>query len=400
MKRSVLTLASFAALSLLAACGGGGGGGVTPNQTTPTTPSNPTSSTKATATITLKIPLIPVNSVGASAAARATQAVRNPKDLSPATDKISFVVDGTAIFKDVEVQNYNNANPSGTGATPPPGNGVFNFANGQSITLAFGQVDTTYFTVTLGLSVLPGRHTFGVVLKSGTPAYVLSEGQQTYTMAPGANTLSTPLALSGVVASGYVSCDTNAENASSAPSTCNNYANFTPATPPAFGGTSAFTAVAADYDGFPIPYQLVSSNPLAFDNGGFNVIENSSDTSYPVVSISPSSPSWTNPGNHLSGPVTGDWSGSSAAGDVPYGQGFTVTCLHTGTANLELQLNSNGGTYSAQPTGSPDNTAADYAPTSVANAILPRGNNGAGGPARVNNVATVNCTSTGTITVI
>ncbi len=109
---------------------------------------------------------------------------------------------------------------------------------------------------------------------------------------------------------------------------------------------------------------------------------------------------WTNPGNHLAGTVLGDWSGASAAGNVLYGQPFSVTCNKTGTANLELQLNSAGGTFAAQPTGSPDNNpSTDYAPSSVANAVLPRGNNGASGPARVNNV-TINCTATGTITVI
>jgi len=389
MNRSVLTLASFSALALgLAACGGGGGGTVTPTNPGGTTPTTPSNSAKATASIILRIPIIPASSVGASSAARATQASRTPKDLSPATDKISFIVDGTSIFKDVSVGNYNNANG---------GAGVFNFANGQSITLAFGAVDTTYFTVTLGLSVLPGTHKFGVVLKSGTPAYVLSEGQNTYTLKPGANDLSAnPLALSGVVASGYISCDTDAENTSASPSTCNNWQNFTTS---GSTYTYAFTAVAADYDGFPIPYQIVSGNPFGFDNGGFSVIEASTDTSYPVVSIAATGAPWTNPGNHLAGTVLGDWSGSSKAGDVMYGEAFAVTCLHTGTANLELQLNGNGGTFAAQPTGSPDNTAADYAPTSVANGILPRGNNGAGGPARVNNIS-INCTSTGTITVI
>ena len=394
MKRSVLTLASISTLALsLAACGGGSGGTVTPTNPTGTTPTTPLSSAKATATITLQIPTMPASNVGSSSVAR------RPLDLSPATDKISFIVDGTSIFKDVEVQNYNNANPTGTGATPPPGTGVFNFANGQSITLAFGATSANYFTVTLGLSVLPGRHTFGVVLKSGTPAFVLSEGQATYTLNPGTNNLSAnPLALAGVVASGYISCDTAAENATS-PSTCDNYANFTPATGSSFGGTYAFTAVGADYDGFPVPYQTVNSSAFSFDNGGFSVIENSTDTGFPVVTITQTGAPWTNPGNHLAGTVLGDWSGSSAAGDVLYGQAFSVTCAHTGTANVELQLNTAGGTFSAQPAGSVDNTAADYAPTSVANGILPRGNNGAGGPARVNNV-TINCTSTGTITVI
>ncbi len=198
MNRSVLTLASISTLALsLAACGGGGGG-ITPNQpTAPSSPTTPQNGAKATASISFKVPLIPASNVGTSSAAR------RPQDLSPGTDKISFIVDGTSIFKDVEVANYNNANG---------GAGVFNFANGQSITLAYG-AQATYFTVTLGLSVLPGRHTFGVVLKSGTPAYVLSEGQATYTLNPGANDLSAnPLALSGVVASGYISCDTEAEN--------------------------------------------------------------------------------------------------------------------------------------------------------------------------------------------
>ncbi|HEX3469044.1 MAG TPA: hypothetical protein VHT05_13280 [Candidatus Elarobacter sp.] len=382
MKRSVVTLAAFSTLALsLAACGGSGGGGtLTPTQSPTTAPTNPTGSTRATATISFEVPLVQPNSLGSSSTKR------SPRDLSPATDKVSFVVDGTSVFKDVEVDNYNNANG---------GAGVFNFAGGQSITLSYG-VQATYFTVTLALSVLPGHHTFGVVLKSGTPAYVLSEGQASYDLKPGANDLSSsPLALSGVVATGYVSCDTDAENASASPSSCNNWANFTQ------NGatyTYAFTAVAADYDGFVIPSQTVGAATLPFDNGGFSVVEDASD-SPAVVSITQSGAPWTLPGTHLSGPVTGDWSGASKAGNILYGQPFTVTCVNTGTAHLDLQLNGNGGTFSAQPTGSPDNTAADYAPSSVANAILPRGNSGASGPSRVNNV-TINCTSTGTITVI
>lgn len=390
MIRGVLTLASFATLSLaLAACGGGGSGSATPlqNSTTPTSPTNPSSASKATATIAFQIPVIPANNVGTSSAAHMPLGTRNPKDLSPATDKISFIVDGTSVFKDVEVAKYNNANG---------GAGVFPFGNGQSITLAFGQ-QATYFTVTLALSVVPGRHTFGVVLKSGTPAFVLSEGQNTYTLNPGSNDLSSnPLALRGVIASGYISCDTEAQNTSTTPSTCNNYANFTPAAPPAFGGTYAFTAVAADYDGFPIPFQVVGGNPFSFDNGGFSVTETDGGS---IVSITSTGAPWVNPGNHLAGTVVGDWSGASAAGNVMYGQPFSVTCNKTGTATLALTLSNPGNVFLSQPTGTPDGTTADYAPTSVDGSTLPRGNNGAGGPARVNNV-TINCTSTGTITVI
>jgi hypothetical protein len=360
----------------LAACGGGGSGSSSLTPVTPGTVAN------ASATLSLQIPKLTASNIGsagaaASAAARATASARKPQYLSPGTDRLSFILDGTPVVTDASVENYNNAGPTG--------DGVFLLPHGQSVHVSYdGTSSNAYFAVKVVVTLLPGAHKFGAVLTSGTPSYVLSEGEQTYTLRPGANDLSAnPLALNGVVATGYIQCDTFTQAADPS-GACLDYANFTPGGIGS-GGSFALTAVAADYDGFPIVFQ----NSLPFDNGGFSVVNSSG-----VVSVTTPYAPWSNPGNHITGPSGGWLPGSNFV----YGQPFTVSCVNVGTATLSLKLSAAGGTFST-PQGSPD--AGKYPPDAQANGVLPLGSKTVVVAPRqpITNV-TVNCNAAGTITII
>jgi hypothetical protein len=157
----------------------------------------------------------------------------------------------------------------------------------------------------------------------------------------------------GTVASGYIECDTAANIA--AGNNCNNYGNFTPAAAPATGGTFAFTAVAATSSGSPIADQILNGNALVFPNGSYRVAESAIDG--PAIVTIAGGP-WATPGSALSGP-----NGS-------YGNRFFVQCLRSGTANLQLELVA-GSQVHALPLG---------------------------GSAFAANVTTVNCSSSGALT--
>jgi hypothetical protein len=132
-------------------------------------------------------------------------------------------------------------------------------------------------------------------------------------------------AATGTVATGYIECDTQAHTA--AGNNCDNYANFTAAAPPAFGGAYTFTAIAATASGQPIAQQLSNGGALSFANGSYRVIEAPSDgTAIVTIAGGP----WSMPGSAF----------SSAAGS--FGNTFGVTCTHVGTANLLLQVEANG----------------------------------------------------------
>lgn len=359
----LLACAVFAAIAF-SACGGGSGSAPSNTIVTPPT-TTPVSGDKATASLSFTIPRSgTVSSFG-----------RAPLYLSPATDKVTFIVDNSPVVVDQAVVHFNDAGD---------GHGKFTFGpnNSESIVLSYDGTNPAYFAVNIALTVTPGLHKFGVVILSGTPAYVLSEGQGLYTLAPGPNNTLAPLQLRGVVATGYVECDTATQNTDTT-GKCNNYANFTPSTDPTYpGGTYHLTAVAGDFNGFPIVYQA----GLSFDNPSFSVTA----TDTPAI-VSVSAGPWDNPGNHLTGP-SGGW---VAGSNFVYGQAFTATCLQPGTAHIALMLNANGGTFQS-PDGSPD--LGKYPPNAAANQTLPQGINNAQNAPRVT-VANVNCTATGTIPV-
>lgn len=137
----------------------------------------------------------------------------------------------------------------------------------------------------------------------------------------------------GTVARGYIECDTQAHTA--AGNNCDNAANFTPASAPAFGGYYTFTAIAANASGSPIDQQLSNGGALSFANGSYGVIEAPSDGAA-LVTISGGP--WSMPGSAFTG-ATGS-----------YGNQFTVTCTHVGTAHLVLEISN--GAVATLPFGS------------------------------------------------
>jgi hypothetical protein len=159
-------------------------------------------------------------------------------------------------------------------------------------------------------------------------------------------------AATGTVATGYIECDTQAHTA--AGNNCDNFANFTPVVQPGGGGAYGFTAIAATASGIPIALQLSNGGGLSFANGSYRVIEAPSDGAA-IVTIAGGP--WSMPGQSFAG----------AGGS--YGNAFSVTCIHVGTANLQMQLVSAGN---AQP-------------LSFASAAF------------ASNVSTVNCTATASV---
>lgn len=385
-----LKLLGAGALALgLAACGGGGGGHSGPPGivTPPTT--TPVSGARAIATLAFLVP-------------RASESMatfgRVPQFISPGTDKIAFMLDKHEVIFDALVAHYVDAGPSG--------NGTFtDAATGTTITLSATAASPAYFAVTLTIDTTPGSHEFGIVLKSGTPAYVLSEGQNTYNLPPtaanGTPTNLGNLALNGAMGTGYIECpnpaDNGATNPATAPSTtCSNYSNFTAATPPATGGTYQFVATVADYDGFPIVYQTVSATPVTFDNGSYSVVE--SDAT-PIVTITQPGAPWTNPGNALTGPSGGFVPGIGFI----YGNPFSVACTHTGVANLALKFTTGTGGHPTTAIDGYNYTNINgYAPSSQTDgSVLPLGSKTSVVSPRqpINNVQ-VQCNANGTLTVI
>jgi hypothetical protein len=374
-------LALLLALTLagaLAACGGGGGGGGTGgppvNPTTaPTT--TPVNNGRATTAVSVRIP------GGASLLPSASQ--RRPQFISPGTDKLSFFVDGAAAFTNVQVDSAPQPYVSGDGNTKATYGCV---AGGADV------------TCTLTVDTLPGNHTFGVVIKGGSPAIILSEGQATIALLPGNNSPAT-MALLGVMGSGYIMCDTDAHVAAN--NGCQG--SFDTNT-----GLYTLTAVAADYEGMAIPYQTLNASPVGFDNGSFSVVETdaSANTAHPVVTLSNNGP-FTNPGNALSAEPSG---GFFVPGTFAYGQHFNVKCNVLGTATLGIADAQQG------PTSPVTGQSYVYFPPNPESSsnypggpqTLPRGSkwpgnpnyHGGNNPNAIHDLVTVNCDANLVLTLI
>ena len=369
------------ALVALSACGGGGGS--TGTATLPNTNPQPNGAARAVASISFNVAKAdPGSNVGTSTTTASS--ARKPQYLSSATDKFAFMLDGKEVVADQEVVNFNNAGPAG--------NGTFtDAATGSTVTLSYDGANPAYFTVGATIVTTPGTHKFGVVIKSGTPAYVLSEGQGTYTLQP-TFTGQAPqalgaLALTGAIGSGYIECDTWAQNVASPAGTCNSGENYS-------NGTYYFTAVAADFDGFPIVNQ-----GIPFDNGGYSVVETDGNG---IVTLGYNGP-FTAPGNNLTGPSSGWVAGST----FQYGNRFTATCNKVGTASLGLQLASGQGAAALSPVDGYNYNGAlpvatGYAQPSQTNgSILPLGSKTSVSSGRLPQYnVTVNCSASGTLTLI
>jgi hypothetical protein len=360
--RTLTRFLPFIAVASLAACGGGGSS-VTPAQPIPTiaaaAPAPPQADAAASATAVFSLVIL---QIGAQNFNATSSTLRRPAYVSQGTTEMSFIVDGVPAITDTPLV-------SGSSAT------TYALPQGQTATIQSIAVHNvpnlpagmTYFTVQVALQMIPGNHTIGVVLLGTrspgvTPSYVLSEGQGTYAFSFGTNGTLAPLVLQAVVASGYVQCDTLAE-AGDTTGTCGNYANYDPAS-----HSYAFTAVAADAEGYPIPTaaQAGGANEGAnpFENGALVPVETDG---LGIVKLSGGP--WTTPGTHLLAP--GTTVAGTFGGPYSYGQRFTATCVQYGTARIGLQLNGAGGTFSGAPAGSPD--VAKYPPTAAPNNVIPLG---------------------------
>ncbi|HEY9084725.1 MAG TPA: hypothetical protein VIN40_02090 [Candidatus Tyrphobacter sp.] len=251
MSRQVFAFAALAGMLFAAGCGGGfsggNGGGIPPHGGH----HNP----NAQGNITFRIPAVAGHAVAPSSGAhsRGAQSVR-PQYVSAETSAMTLTVDGTVAVNDVAIPNL------GTEATPPPNasGSCGTLPNGQSCTYSFvlgTNQDQGYYVGTITVTLIPGPHTIGIVLQD-TPAnnnFVLSEGQATYTLVPGANAPAT-LFLEGVMDSAFL-CDAACDGNIGAPGG------------QLGDGSYNIVAYACDEGGWCIPYQT-NVNPVPFDNGG------------------------------------------------------------------------------------------------------------------------------------
>ena len=295
----------------LTACGGGSGGS-SPNGGLPIVDPTPTSgpqSHQATATITLKIPAHDSQASAAAGTGRRSPGHSRPDYVSPAQNTFTFLIDG-------QIALYVNQTTNQTISTPT--------SNGSTITFN-GETSGQVYTVTLTLTTTPGQHLIGAVIQGNQPAYVLSEGQRVYTLAPGPNANLATLALNGVMGTAYIECATAAQI--TAGNNCNNYANFNPVT-----GQYTFTAIAADADGFPIVQQPNPYGPgnVPFDNGSFTVVET---TATPILTVTDAGP-YGDPGTAITGPSGGYY----VPGVFTYGQSFNVQCNSVGQGTVDEPL--------------------------------------------------------------
>ncbi len=327
MNRSVLTLASFATLALsLTACGGGGGGtgpGVNPQPPPPVQTTAPSGKATASVKVSFVVP-VAVGHTTPSSAKRSTNSLasRKPLYVSPDTAGFFFFMDGQAIFGTVHTGSTPNTaaslapNTYNSSATIP-GGGTASYTvtqqsgSGNGCTVSTCSNPYTYDTITASLNVLPGSHTFGVVL-SAADGFVLSEDQETQTLNGGANTPTT-FYLKGVVDSAFwcdASCDGGTGPANS-------------------DGSYSLLVFGTDHEGDAIPYQTVGSTPITVDNGPLNLVETDSNG---VVSITPGGP-FTNAGNANTVSYT-----EAGLPSILSGWNVKVKCVNVGSTTVALQV--------------------------------------------------------------
>jgi hypothetical protein len=316
--------------------------------------------------------------------ASSASAKRKPAYVSQGSTEVSITVDGVAAVTDVPIGNGSAAGVD----YPLPQGQLLNLktqvSNGNNPSDPPGM---TYFTVLVGLTMIPGNHNIGVVLLGAEAANqsvaILSEGWGAYDFTVGPNTLS-PLVLHPVVASGYIQCDLTSQNTTDG--TCGSYANYDAA-----AHAYRFTAVAADSSGYPIATAHVGADyaaneaGLTFDNGDLRPVETDS---LGILSISGGP--WSTPGQHYA-TAPGTMPAATYSGPYVYGNAFSVQCLKTGTAYLGLQLGPGGATFANSPAGNPDGPKF---PAVYANTTVPLGLLTATTPYTIfQQSVTVNCTA-------
>ena len=299
-----LTPLALSGLFLLTACGGGSAGSASGNAVTPVT--LPGTSAKNRATVSLSF-TVPQNDSQASA----SSANRTPKFISPGQNNITLIVDGTKVLN-AAVISAGLASPT----TSPDGNTV--------VTVAYAG-SGSYYTYTIGIDTIPGKHRIGVEILGNAPQVILSEAQNVYSLQPGSNPAAT-LTLMGVLSSGYIEC------ANGPVDNTNCSSSFTPDATVGTGGVYTLTAIGADFESFPIS----SQGSTTFDNGGFTVVE--TDGNGILTLTQPGAP-FTAPGTQLTGAPSGGYYVPALS---TYGQSFEARCVKLGTATLSLQNAASG----------------------------------------------------------
>jgi hypothetical protein len=338
---------------------------------TPSTSPAPTP-TNASGTVVISIP-IGRTALGPPSSALRTAASAKPAFLDANSNGgITAIFDGQTIANDVAFAPNGNVTqgetgPSGSGTLPNGGSfaytTVYTFTNSQGS----GSGNQPYADMTLTYTTVPGSHTLGVVQTDGpcadggpclsnTNGYVLSEGQQTFSLQPGANTTPTSLVLRGVLQSAYL-CDAACDGGPGV------YSN----------GAYDITVFVADESGTAVPYQVdASGNPVPFDNGSYQIVETDGSK---IVTITQPASSYSTPGQAL---------------HSLYGEDITISCNQVGTTTVAAELVP-GGPSSGSVAGF-TYTAQNYP---VAGSVL----GSVGADQYFGNTLAVNCTSTGGLTV-
>jgi hypothetical protein len=289
---------AIAATVLLAACGGGSGS--SPITAPPTATPVPVQKPTAVQSISIRVP-IPDLSVGAK---KPSSTSRTPQYVSLETGKITLLIDKTVVVNGASIA----ASQSTTTTT---------MANGQTVTFSATAVKDTngsgYYQLNSTLDLLPGTHLLGVVLQA-PDGFVLSEGEQSYTLKGGDNGAA-QLALKPVVDSAFL-CDQPA---------C--VGNWHVAADGTYDNIIAF---ASDHQGYAIPQQLdANNNVVPFANGPIQVV--AQDTS--VVSVTVGGGPFADPGNaknlHYGQSVPNGWFS---------GHNLAFKCLTTGSTIISMKV--------------------------------------------------------------
>ena len=324
----------------LAACSGGGGGSSTPTVPNPST--NPSSQQASKATITFSFPLgNGTFGTGTRAAVRSQSATRHPLFIDGAATNGAI----TMYFDHNLVMDHVAFNTSGTPGNGPSGSA--NLGNGGSFsytsTIAQGDGNQPWVTVTGNISTFAGNHTLGLVQTNGpciadqygrkqciagTNGYVLADGQQTFTFQAG-NSNSLSMHLKGVMQSAYI-CDVDLQDNP----VCDGHIGPTQA-----DGTYHLYVVVADENGTGITNQQVNGTSLSFDNGPYSIGEQDNNG---IVNITNAGP-FTAPGTYRHG---------------LYGEYIKVSCNKPGPTSIAAILGS--GAPSAGPVTDFNYSSSNY----------------------------------------
>lgn len=357
MFKRISTIAAIAIAAIsITACSGGTGSSTIPNPVqTPVTKQG-----AAQGTITMSIPL------GNGSNQRGTMSVRRPMFVDGNTNgNVTIVFDGVNIPISFAPTVTSGAGPSQSNISLPNG-GTFSYTstvgpvptNGNQIVAT---LNATYTTI-------PGPHTVGVVQTNGacgsdpcilnTDGYVLAEGEATPDLAPGPNA-NTVLYLKGVLESDYICPHSGGCSSLGSPNT---------------DGSYTLDVIVADENGTAIPYQKdAQSNPIPFDNGSYSIV--AVDPS--IVTITPlHAGPYTTPGT------------DRASGT--YGEEINVKCANVGSTVIEAKLDA--GDNSAPTVTKFNAVSGDYP---AAGSVL----GSVGADLYYGNTPTINCTSTGSMTI-